>query len=62
VNKLHYKLIQRAWLAFDRSTALGCAQSGRPYDRELAIKKWNDYNTVLEDCGYAKVTHATPFN
>jgi hypothetical protein len=62
MNKAHYTRIQKAWIDFDRSTALGCALGQRPYDREVAIQKWNAYNDVLEQCGQPRITHGTPFN
>lgn len=61
MNKTTYRLIQQAWMKFDRSTALGCAQKNIPYDREKCKFAWDNYNNVLESCGHTRITHNSPF-
>lgn len=34
MDKATYRELQRSWLRWDRSTALGCAQRKRDYDPE----------------------------
>jgi hypothetical protein len=62
MNKSQYMQMQHAWNAFDKSTAMGCATSGRLYNKELCKMLWKQYNEVIEKCGYEPIRHNTPFS
>jgi hypothetical protein len=49
MDKVLYRRLQTAWNDFDRSTAMGRAQRGKPYDPLLCQVMWNRYNLVLHE-------------
>ena len=41
------KELERLWREFDRSTAWGCTQRGRPFDRARCVEHWAAYERAL---------------
>lgn len=57
MDNVTFKLIERAFKKFDKSTAYSCRSRKVPFDLARCKETWNAYNQVLLSVGSTIVTN-----